>query len=238
MQHAAQRDASPRATWQPVHPSADSSGSPRAARGSGRLGRRSRHRIHPLLLQDVEASDLPGAVDGLHRDHGVVTLPPRVGVAPMADGVLRRPVALDRAGSRNTHAHDGMGDGPHTDEERQARDRRRDTPCRKRTPWSGPDPDRECRRFSFYFSGYGNSVTEQVKTLRTSGMGRSVNVRENPVHPEDPVHPSYRRPTARTPHTRAFRVTNRKSRTAARPRNESIDASKSFARLCREAERT
>jgi chromate transporter len=23
-------------------------------------------------------------------------------------------------------------------------------------------------------------------------MGRSVNVRENPVHPEDPVHPSYR----------------------------------------------
>jgi hypothetical protein len=35
-------------------------------------------------------------------------------------------------------------------------------------------------------------VTEQVKTLRTSGMGRSVNVRENPVHPEDPVHPSYR----------------------------------------------
>jgi NAD(P)-dependent dehydrogenase (short-subunit alcohol dehydrogenase family) len=36
-------------------------------------------------------------------------------------------------------------------------------------------------------------VTEQVKTLRTSGMGRSVNVRENPVHPEDPVHPSYRR---------------------------------------------
>jgi hypothetical protein len=51
------------------------------------------------------------------------------------------------------------------------------------------------------------TVTEQVKTLRTSGMERSVNVRENPVHPEDPVHPSYRpRASSTTASGKAYRV--------------------------------